>query len=59
MIIGSIYVTAGAILVGVPVGILAAIYMAKFCNEKVYKIVNQQLIFWQEFHLLFMDSLEW
>ena len=35
MIIGSIYVTAGAILVGVPVGILAAIYMAKFCNEKV------------------------
>ena len=36
MIIGSIYVTAGAILVGVPVGILAAIYMAKFCNERVY-----------------------
>ena len=40
MIIGSIYVTAGVILVGVPVGILAAIYMAKFCNEKVYKIVK-------------------
>ena len=27
-------------MVGVPVGILAAIYMAKFCNEKVYKIVK-------------------
>ena len=40
MIVASIYVTAGAILVGVPVGILAAIYMAKFCNEKVYKIVK-------------------
>ena len=40
MIIGSIYVTAGAILVGVPVGILAAIYMATFCNERVYKIVK-------------------
>lgn len=40
MIIGSIYVTAGAILVGVPIGILAAIYMAKFCNERVYKIVK-------------------
>ena len=40
MIIGSIYVTAGAILVGVPVGILTAIYMAKFCNERVYKIVK-------------------
>ena len=31
MIIGSIYVTAGAIIVGVPLGLLAAIYMAKFC----------------------------
>ena len=39
-ILGSIYVTAGAILVGVPVGILTAIYMAKFCNERVYKIVK-------------------
>ena len=45
MIIGSIYVTAGAILVGVPVGILAAIYMAKFCNEKVYKIVKPSVVY--------------
>ena len=29
MIIGSIYVTAGAILVGVPIGILCAVFMAK------------------------------
>ena len=37
MIIGSIYVTAGAILVGVPVGILAAIYMASFVMKKCIK----------------------
>lgn len=40
MILGSIYVTAGAIIVGVPIGILAAIYMARFCNEKIYKIIK-------------------
>ena len=25
---------------GVPIGILAAVYMARFCNDKVYKIVK-------------------
>ena len=32
MILGSIYVTAGAILVGVPIGLLTAIYMSKFAS---------------------------
>ena len=40
MIIGSIYVTAGAIIVGVPLGLLAAIYMAKFCPAPLYKIMK-------------------
>lgn len=40
MILGSLYITAGAVIVGVPIGILAAIYMAKFCNDKVYKILK-------------------
>ena len=40
MIIGSIYVTAGAIIVGVPLGLLAAIYMAKFCPAPLYKILK-------------------
>ena len=40
MIIGSIYVTAGAIVVGVPIGILTAIYMAYFCPKKLYKIIK-------------------
>ena len=38
MIVGSIYVTAGAILVGVPIGFLTAVFLAKFCPEKLYKI---------------------
>lgn len=40
MIIGSIYVTAGAIIVGVPIGILTAVYMAYFCPKKIYRIVK-------------------
>ena len=37
MIVGSIYVTAGAIVMGVPIGILCAVFMAKFCPGKIYK----------------------
>lgn len=40
MIIGSIYVTAGAIILGVPVGVLCAVFMAKFCPEKLYRIMK-------------------
>lgn len=37
MIIGSLYVTAGAIIVGVPIGILTAVFMAFYCPKKIYK----------------------
>lgn len=37
MIVGSIYVTAGAIVVGVPVGILTAIFLAFYCPKHLYK----------------------
>ena len=40
MIIGSIYVTGGAILIGVPIGILTAIFLARFCPANLYKIVK-------------------
>ena len=40
MIIGSIYITAGAVIIGVPIGILTAVYLARFCPEKLYKIVK-------------------
>ena len=36
MIMGSIYVTAGAIVIGVPIGLLTSVYMAKFCPKKIY-----------------------
>lgn len=40
MIVGSIYVTAGAIIIGVPIGLLCAVFMAKFCPKWLYKIIK-------------------
>ena len=40
MIFGSIYITAGAVIIGVPIGILTAVYLARFCPEKLYKIIK-------------------
>lgn len=40
MIIGSIYITAGAVIIGVPIGILTAVFLARFCPEKLYKIIK-------------------
>lgn len=39
-ILGSIYVTAGAIVIGVPIGLLTAIFLSKFCPPKAYKIIK-------------------
>ena len=36
MILGSIYVTAGAIILGVPIGILTAVFMAEYCPKRAY-----------------------
>lgn len=40
MILGSIYVTAGAILIGVPIGIFTAAFMAYFCPKKIYRVLK-------------------
>lgn len=40
MILGSIYVTAGAIIIGVPIGILTAVFMARYCPKGLYKILK-------------------
>ena len=37
MIVGSLYVTAGAIVFGVPIGILTAVFMAFYCPKRIYK----------------------
>jgi phosphate transport system permease protein len=40
MIFGSIYVTTGAILIGVPIGILTAVFMAKICPKPLYRVLK-------------------
>ncbi len=39
-ILGSIYVTAGAIIIGVPIGLLTAIFMARFCPKSIYRFMK-------------------
>lgn len=40
MILGSVYVTGGALILGVPVGILTAVFMARFCPKGLYRVVK-------------------
>jgi phosphate transport system permease protein len=40
MIVGSLYVTAGAVLVGVPIGIFTAVFMAKVCPKRLYRLLK-------------------
>lgn len=39
-ILTSIYGTAGAILIGVPIGFMTAVYLAKFANSKLRAVVS-------------------
>ncbi len=43
MILGSIYITAGAIIIGVPIGILTAVFMAKVCPKSLYKFLKPSI----------------
>ncbi|MBG9982905.1 phosphate ABC transporter permease subunit PstC [Aerococcaceae bacterium DSM 111020] len=40
MIVGSLAVTLGAILIGVPIGVLTSIFMAFFCPPKLYRFAK-------------------
>ena len=40
MILGSLYVTAGAILLGVPFGIFTAVFLAKVCPSRLYRFIK-------------------
>ena len=35
MIVASLYVTGGAIVVGVPIAIFTAVFMARYCPKKI------------------------
>ena len=39
-ILGSLYVTAGAIIIGVSIGIMTAVFMARFCPKKLHRILK-------------------
>ena len=40
MILGSLYITAGAIVIGVPIGLLTAVFMAFYCPKKLYGLLK-------------------
>jgi phosphate transport system permease protein len=40
MIVGSLYITAGAVLIGAPIGIFSAVFLSHVCPKKIYKIVK-------------------
>ncbi len=40
MIVGSLYVTAGAIIVGVPIGLMTAVFLSQFCPRWLHKILK-------------------
>lgn len=40
MIVGSLYVTALAVIFGVPVGLLTAVFLSRFCPKKLHKVLK-------------------
>ena len=40
MIVASIIVTAGAIVFGVPLGLLCAVFLARFCPKRLYRVLK-------------------
>lgn len=40
MIVGSLYVTALAVIFGVPVGLLTAVFLSRFCPQKLHKVLK-------------------
>lgn len=43
MVLGSLYITMGAVIFGIPIGILTATFLAKFCPIKYYKLLKPAL----------------
>ena len=40
MIVGSVYITGGALIIGVPIGFLTAVFMARYCPKPIYKVMK-------------------
>ena len=43
IIVGSLYVTAGAIIFGVPIGLMTAIFLSKFCSAKIHRYLKMAI----------------
>ena len=44
MIIASIYVTGGAILIGVPIALFTSVFMARYCPQKIYRPLKSGIV---------------
>ena len=40
MILGSLYVTAGALVLGVPIGLLTAVFLSRFASPRMVKLLK-------------------
>jgi phosphate transport system permease protein len=40
MIVGSLYVTAGAVILGLPLGVLTAVFLARVCPRGLYRLLK-------------------
>ena len=40
MILGSLYVTAGALVLGVPIGVLTAIFLSRFASKRIVRLLK-------------------
>ena len=43
MILGSFYVTIGACIVGVPIGVMTSVYMSHFSPKKIYNVLKASI----------------
>ena len=40
MIVGSLVITLGAVVTGVPVGVFSAVFLSQFCPDRLQKVIN-------------------
>ena len=40
MVVGSLYVTAGALVIGVPFGLLSALFLSRFASRRMVRMLN-------------------
>lgn len=40
MILGTFYITGGSLVIGIPLGLLMAVFFSRYCPKKIYGLVN-------------------